>query len=784
MTTNQRPETSPPGAPSPSTGEPLPTIPDVALHGEIARGGMGVVYRGRQAFLDRDVAVKLLAPHLQGEQFAARFRREAKILAGIKHPNIVACHTAGTTVTGQSYLVMEFVDGPNLKTWIAEHGALAVPAALRLARQLASALGHAADLGVIHRDVKPENILLESPTSTAIDLAFPYVPKLVDLGLARMTHETGDQGLTRPGAVMGTMGTMAPEQFDAPDSVDCRADIYGLGCVLYHMLTGEPAFASTKLTEVVAAKRAATGPDPCARRAAIPAAVGKLVAAMLAPDRDNRPANHRELTARLDERIAATGSGEAPPLKPAAPATPAAPAPARRKESRLLQTAELDFLVAGGGAPDPGPQFVDNAAFPPPSEIVAREAPAAAAAAPARRQPADQPQQAALAQGASPAVAPTRAAATRNAASSAAPGSVSPSSAAPIGPTARTNATPAPTPQPRRNRRALVAAAVAAVLLLIAVPVLQQRHGAVESPQPAPSPVPKPSAPVEAAPRSAAILGLDGTIRPRVPIELRAETTAAAGELHYHWSAQPEATATLAAPTAASTTLRLNGLPGDEYTIGLEVRADSGAPLQAERRIVLDYPPLDLLADFLDKSTDWQARARLHGDWSHRAEDGAIVCVAPDAPCFRAHNIPGSVWRLAGQLRPEHQKGRAFAQTAITLRIGAAKQLALVCERNGAVGDSWTMSLQEVEREEGRGTFAFHPLAQPKDVTVIDRDGKLAGGTFTITRRGSDIDIQFGFPDAHMTAEYREHVRATAENTVFSLFAKGGRGVFPKLELW
>src|SRR5262249_31781151 len=158
-----------------------------------------------------------------------------------------ACHTAGTTPSGQSYLVMELVDGPNLLSWIAEHGALAAPAALRLTRQLASALGHAADLGVIHRDVKPQNVLLETPTSTSLDLGFPSVPKLVDLGLARMAHETGNQGLTSPGAVMGTLATMAPEQFDTPDAVDFRADIYGLGCVLYHMLTGEPAFTSTKL---------------------------------------------------------------------------------------------------------------------------------------------------------------------------------------------------------------------------------------------------------------------------------------------------------------------------------------------------------------------------------------------------------------------------------------------------------------------------------------------------------------------------------------------------------
>ena len=109
----------------PSGGHPLlpadfVQIPGITINHEIARGGMGVVYSARQDFLDRRVAVKLLSRDLAGEKFAARFRREAKILAGIKHAHIVACHSAGTTDDGQSYLVMEFVDGPNLKSWLHE----------------------------------------------------------------------------------------------------------------------------------------------------------------------------------------------------------------------------------------------------------------------------------------------------------------------------------------------------------------------------------------------------------------------------------------------------------------------------------------------------------------------------------------------------------------------------------------------------------------------------------------------------------------------------------------
>jgi serine/threonine-protein kinase len=355
----------PEGAPAPKPAADLPRIPGITLHFEVARGGMGVVYSGRQDFLDRRVAVKLLSMDLAGEKFAQRFQREAKLLAGIKHPNIVACHSAGTTDDGQSYLVMEFVDGPSLKAWIAEQGALPTAAALRLTRSVALALAHAYQLDVIHRDVKPENILLEAVTSTAIDVAFPYVPKLVDLGLARMTSETAGLGLTSPGSVMGTPATMSPEQFDDPDSVDFRTDIYGLGCALYEMLVGAAAYRGNKLTEIVVRKRQPVGPNPCEEAAHVPAAVGALVCSMLAADRDDRPASYRELDERLDELLAAlpadgpraravprTAKGEVAATQARGPAS----APPPKSGPGLLRTAEIDFLQAGmegGGTATP-----------------------------------------------------------------------------------------------------------------------------------------------------------------------------------------------------------------------------------------------------------------------------------------------------------------------------------------------------------------------------------------------------------------------------------------------
>tara|TARA_R110002072_G_scaffold302499_1_gene485866 strand:- start:18975 stop:21443 length:2469 start_codon:yes stop_codon:yes gene_type:complete len=308
------PDGVPPGQELPKD---LPKIPGITLHYEIARGGMGVVYSGRQDFLDRRVAVKFLSVDLGGDAFAQRFQREAKILAGISHPNIVGCHMADTTPEGQSYLVMEFCDGPSLKAWIADNGPIEPMAAIRLIRSSALALAHAHQSDIIHRDVKPENILLESVTSTTLDIRFPFAPKIVDLGLARMTHEQVGMGLTSPGSVMGTPSTMSPEQFDDPDSVDFRSDIYGLGCCLYEMLVGQPAFRGNKLTDIVLRKRDASSPNPCDENPNLPAAVGAFTQRLLASNRDDRPASYKELDQEANELmtvlLASRGKSSPPP---------------------------------------------------------------------------------------------------------------------------------------------------------------------------------------------------------------------------------------------------------------------------------------------------------------------------------------------------------------------------------------------------------------------------------------------------------------------------------------
>ena len=294
-----------PEVPAPSGVLPVSPVPDLTLEAELGRGGMGVVYRARQTYLDRIVALKLLL--IQGgpgeQEFLRRFQREAKILASLGHPHIVGCYQAGLTIGGQPYLVMEYIDGPDLRKWVDMHGPLDQRAALAIIRDLAQALGHAHRNGIIHRDVKPENVLLARQPDGATQ-EFPMIAKLADLGLARPTHAGGDMNLTRQGTIMGSPATMAPEQFDDPDNVDFRADIYGLGCVLYHALTGQPAFTGAGIAHLVTAKLHQAPPNPTQIRPSIPGAVGDFTCSLLASDRNHRPASYEAVIGRCQELLA------------------------------------------------------------------------------------------------------------------------------------------------------------------------------------------------------------------------------------------------------------------------------------------------------------------------------------------------------------------------------------------------------------------------------------------------------------------------------------------------
>ncbi|HMO64394.1 MAG TPA: serine/threonine-protein kinase, partial [Verrucomicrobiota bacterium] len=224
-----------PGGPVRGRFEPPPVaevaqlFPQLEILGLLGAGGMGAVYRARQPALDRIVALKILpANGPGGAAFEERFNREARALARLSHPNIVAVFEFGR-VGGLHFFIMEFVDGANLRQ-LEQAGRLVPREALQLIPQICDALQYAHDEGVVHRDIKPENVLVDRKGRV----------KIADFGLAKILGtDRASARLTAEGQVMGTPHYMAPEQIERPLAVDHRADIYSLGVVFYEMLTGD-----------------------------------------------------------------------------------------------------------------------------------------------------------------------------------------------------------------------------------------------------------------------------------------------------------------------------------------------------------------------------------------------------------------------------------------------------------------------------------------------------------------------------------------------------------------
>jgi serine/threonine-protein kinase len=219
-------------------------------------GGMGRVYRAEQTTLGRTVAVKIIHPHLVGEEnTAARFITEARAASKLNHPNSVGIIDFGTTPDGQLYLVMEFLRGRDLARATHEDGPLPFRRIVDVLRQTLAALAEAHSENIIHRDLKPENIILE-PVRSGGDFV-----KVVDFGLAKMRAETQQPGITSPGIVCGTPEYMSPEQARG-DPLDARSDLYSMGIILYQLLTGRLPFEAESPTQVVLMHLSQTPQDP------------------------------------------------------------------------------------------------------------------------------------------------------------------------------------------------------------------------------------------------------------------------------------------------------------------------------------------------------------------------------------------------------------------------------------------------------------------------------------------------------------------------------------------
>ena len=272
---------------------------------EVGRGGMATVFLARDRKLGRQVAIKVLSPGVMTSVAGERFLREIRITAQLQHPNILPLIDSGEAA-GLLYSVMPFVDGETLRERLLSEQ-LAIPEALLLGRELAEALDYAHHRGVVHRDVKPENILLSNGHAI-----------VADFGIARAIGLASGNSLTARGLPIGTAAYMSPEQALGATGGDPRSDVYGAGCVIYEMLTGRMAFGGTNLREVLA--RQATGePTPIADlRPDVPPGVTGIVARALAKRPEDRYQTAGDLAADLRAAM-----GE--PVRLSAP-TPAPPA--------------------------------------------------------------------------------------------------------------------------------------------------------------------------------------------------------------------------------------------------------------------------------------------------------------------------------------------------------------------------------------------------------------------------------------------------------------------------
>ena len=234
---------------------------------------MSEVRRGQDVVLRRPVAIKLLRD-LGDPRAVARFEQEAQILARLQHPDVVTVFDSGVD-HDERFIVMELVDGPTLRELLDEEGRLAPERAGEIASRLASALGFAHDNGVIHRDVKPSNVLFDAEGRAM----------LTDFGLAKGPAYTV---LTRTGQIVGTLDYLAPELIRGQPATP-STDIYALGCVVYECVCGQPPFGGKSMFEMSTAILEENPPDPCANRPDLPSALGWAVLQALAKEPEKRP---------------------------------------------------------------------------------------------------------------------------------------------------------------------------------------------------------------------------------------------------------------------------------------------------------------------------------------------------------------------------------------------------------------------------------------------------------------------------------------------------------------
>ena len=261
------------------------------LDRELGGGGMSRVFVAEEKSLGRRVVVKVLPPDLSAVVSIDRFKREITLLAALQHPHIVPVLSAGET-DGLPYYVMPFIDGESLRARLAR-GPLSISEVVRVVRQVTSALAYAHSRGVVHRDIKPDNVLISGDAAVVTDFG-------IAKALSAATSDDGGAKLTGIGVTLGTPGYMAPEQASADPRIDHRVDLYALGCMAYELLTGQPPFADRPAAQLLAAHLTEAPVPVEEKRSDVPPALAALVARCLSKSPEQRPATSAEVSQVLD----------------------------------------------------------------------------------------------------------------------------------------------------------------------------------------------------------------------------------------------------------------------------------------------------------------------------------------------------------------------------------------------------------------------------------------------------------------------------------------------------
>ncbi|HEX2044783.1 MAG TPA: protein kinase [Gaiellaceae bacterium] len=309
----------------------------------VGEGGMSTVFRARDTVLERRVALKVLHEHhARDPEYVERFRREARAIARLAHPNIVTVIDRGQW-RGRQFIVFEHVSGETLKDLVAREGPLPVDRALSLAHQVARALAFAHDAGIVHRDVKPQNVLVDADGAA----------KVMDFGIARSLDP--DDELTQTGTLLGTSDYISPEQASGA-RVDERSDQYSLGVLLYELLTGEVPYPGPNLMAVAVRHLRDPVPSVRARRPGVPPRVDAIIGRAMAKRPTDRFPSMEAMTAALEASLAEArplsvpGGDEDTGVMAVAEPAEAKPAPPRRRERTRPRPVAVLLLLAAAGA--------------------------------------------------------------------------------------------------------------------------------------------------------------------------------------------------------------------------------------------------------------------------------------------------------------------------------------------------------------------------------------------------------------------------------------------------